>query len=169
MVKFDNVTAWLELVMFMTVVFLPAILIILTRFKLSRLGWFGLYLLSLPVWQFILPLYAFWHFDDFSWGSTRKVEGAGETLKTKALDASNVPLRRWEDYERAWRKSLKKKRSAHISNNAPISAPAPLVFAEQNDRRESIVPQGGFPAVDVQMDDNAGNFDGDSSETTGSV
>ena len=23
---------------------------------------------------FLLPLYAFWHFDDFSWGKTRNIE-----------------------------------------------------------------------------------------------
>jgi chitin synthase len=34
-----------------------------------------IYLFALPVWNFLLPLYAFWHFDDFSWGETRYVEG----------------------------------------------------------------------------------------------
>jgi hypothetical protein len=64
------------------------------------------------VWQLILPLWAFWHFDDFSWGDTRKVQGDKGEEEGKVLDASTVPLRRWEDYERAWRKSLVKKRSA---------------------------------------------------------
>lgn len=36
------------------------------------IGWMFLYLLSLPIFFFALPLYAFWHFDDFSWGRTRK-------------------------------------------------------------------------------------------------
>jgi chitin synthase len=30
-----------------------------------------IYLAALPIWNFILPVYAFWHFDDFSWGETR--------------------------------------------------------------------------------------------------
>jgi hypothetical protein len=31
------------------------------------------YILAMPVYCFYLPLYAFWHFDDFSWGNTRLV------------------------------------------------------------------------------------------------
>ncbi|KAJ1554090.1 hypothetical protein HK096_005067 [Nowakowskiella sp. JEL0078] len=33
-----------------------------------------LYIFSIPVWNFVLPLYAFWNFDNFSWGQTRRVE-----------------------------------------------------------------------------------------------
>ncbi|KAI9206621.1 chitin synthase-domain-containing protein [Polychytrium aggregatum] len=58
-----------------TVMFLPAVLVILISRKFSYIGWMGIYLLALPVWQLILPLYAFWNFDDFSWGETRKIEG----------------------------------------------------------------------------------------------
>lgn len=39
------------------------------------------YILALPIWNFILPIYSFWHFDDFSWGETRKVNG--DTRKDK--------------------------------------------------------------------------------------
>src|SRR5271170_5907409 len=46
---------------------LPAILIVLTAKRWSYVGWMLIYLLSLLVWNFILPLYAFWNFDDFSW------------------------------------------------------------------------------------------------------
>lgn len=31
--------------------------------------------MALPVWNLILPIYSFWHFDDFSWGETRKIDG----------------------------------------------------------------------------------------------
>jgi chitin synthase len=31
----------------------------------------------MPVFGFYIPLYAFWHFDDFSWGNTRVVVGEG--------------------------------------------------------------------------------------------
>ena len=36
--------------------------------------WLVLYLLALPIWMIILPVYAFSKMDDFSWGNTRKVE-----------------------------------------------------------------------------------------------
>lgn len=52
---------------------LPAILILITTRKVVYIFWMFIYLAALPVWNFILPVYAFWHFDDFSWGETRYV------------------------------------------------------------------------------------------------
>lgn len=34
----------------------------------------------MPVFYFVLPLYAFWHMDDFSWGETRKVAAMKQTF-----------------------------------------------------------------------------------------
>jgi chitin synthase len=48
------------------VIFMPAILVLLTSSRRSYIGWMFIYLAALPVWQFMLPIYAFWHFDDFS-------------------------------------------------------------------------------------------------------
>lgn len=65
--------------------------------------WMIVYLFALPIWNFVLPVYAFWHFDDFSWGETRKVEGETKddhSKKDGVFDPSKVPLKRWEDYER---------------------------------------------------------------------
>ena len=50
---------------------LPAVLILITTRKVVYVFWMLIYLLALPVWNLILPVYAFWHFDDFSWGETR--------------------------------------------------------------------------------------------------
>jgi chitin synthase len=62
------------------------------------------YLFSLPIWNFVLPAYAFWHFDDFSWGETRKVAGnAKETShgdKEGEFDSSKIVMKRWGDYEK---------------------------------------------------------------------
>jgi chitin synthase len=69
--SYSDPATWLPTAMLLAVIFLPGLAIIFTNFKFSRVGWMLLYLLVLPVWQFILPLYAFWRFDDFSWGATR--------------------------------------------------------------------------------------------------
>jgi chitin synthase len=61
----------IPLIMLVGVLGLPAILIMITTRKVVYVAWMFIYLLSLPVWNFILPVYAFWHFDDFSWGETR--------------------------------------------------------------------------------------------------
>ena len=90
------------------VILLPAILLAILRTKAIYFYWMLLYLLSLPIWQFWLPLYAFWHFDDFTWGETRKIQGesSDENQDIQELLSSRIPLRRWEEYERDFRKSI---------------------------------------------------------------
>ncbi|KAH8878851.1 glycosyltransferase family 2 protein [Thozetella sp. PMI_491] len=83
---------------------LPAVLIVVTAHSWSYVMWMFIYLLSLPVWNFILPVYAFWKFDDFSWGETRKT--AGEKTKKAGIeyegefDSSKITMKRWAEFER---------------------------------------------------------------------
>ncbi|KAI3647041.1 hypothetical protein MP228_007262 [Amoeboaphelidium protococcarum] len=56
-----------------------AIIFLLKR-KWEMIGWMIIYVLSLPVYGFILPIYSFWNMDDFSWGNTRKVSGDNSRL-----------------------------------------------------------------------------------------
>lgn len=37
--------------------------------------WMIIYLLAIPIFSFYIPVFAFWHFDDFSWGKTRATVG----------------------------------------------------------------------------------------------
>ncbi|KAJ1555140.1 hypothetical protein HK096_008407 [Nowakowskiella sp. JEL0078] len=102
----------IPLFLLIAVLFLPAALVALTsRHILSNLKWMLIYMLALPIWQLVLPLYAFWHFDDFSWGETRKVVGTdtghGDDDSEK-FDPSSVPMKKWEDYERSWRRNILK-------------------------------------------------------------
>ncbi|KAF9007978.1 glycosyltransferase family 2 protein [Cyathus striatus] len=93
----------IPLMLLIAVLGLPAVLILITTRKVIYVFWMLIYLIALPVWNFILPVYAFWHFDDFSWGETRKVEGEGkgEGHGAGAGVAITVPMRRWEDWERS--------------------------------------------------------------------
>ncbi|KIM73402.1 hypothetical protein PILCRDRAFT_27353, partial [Piloderma croceum F 1598] len=52
---------------------LPGLLLIIASRKIAYSRWMLVYLLSLPIRNGLLPAYAFGHFDDFSWGQTRKV------------------------------------------------------------------------------------------------
>merc|ERR1712029_60716 len=50
------------------------IVVFILRSRYDFLFWFTyLTVIGVPVFYFLLPLYAFWHMDDFSWGETRKV------------------------------------------------------------------------------------------------
>ena len=67
-----------------------------------------IYLLALPIWNFVLPAYAFWHFDDFSWGETRLVEGEkrggdkeghGATGPFKVMGRTGLVYQTWDAWE----------------------------------------------------------------------
>jgi Chitin synthase len=62
--------------------------------------------LAIPIFSFFIPIYAFWHFDDFSWGNTRMVldaDGDGDRNETQVedieFDPSAIQKRRWQEYE----------------------------------------------------------------------
>ncbi|ORZ27107.1 chitin synthase-domain-containing protein, partial [Lobosporangium transversale] len=83
---------------------LPAVLIVMTSRKMVYVGWMLVYLCSIFIWNFVLPAYAYWHFDDFSWGQTRMV--AGETAggdhsaKEGQFDSSSITMKRWGEWEK---------------------------------------------------------------------
>jgi len=82
---------------------LPAVLIVLTAHKWVYVLWMLCYLGSLPIWNFVLPVYAFWKFDDFSWGETRKVSGevkGGHDDPEGEFDSDQIVMKRWRDFEK---------------------------------------------------------------------
>ena len=126
----------IPLVLLALILGLPAVLIVLTAHRWSYVAWMVVYLLSLPIWNFVLPGYAYWKFDDFSWGDTRKT--AGETSSKGGhehegeFDSSKITMRRWHDFEAERR--LKAASTAGVwapsttavsGNNSTTAAPAP--------------------------------------------
>ncbi|KAK1635298.1 chitin synthase [Colletotrichum phormii] len=81
---------------------LQAIIFIVRR-KWEMIGWMILYILAIPVFSFALPLYAFWHMDDFNWGNTRVIAGeAGKKIVISdegKFDPSVIPKKKWEEYQ----------------------------------------------------------------------
>lgn len=69
------VPVWIPLFLLFAILGLPFGLIFFTNFNLFYIFWLVVYLISIPIWNFVLPMYAFWHFDDFSWGETRQITG----------------------------------------------------------------------------------------------
>ncbi|ORX77462.1 fungal chitin synthase, partial [Basidiobolus meristosporus CBS 931.73] len=95
----------IPLVLLSLVLGLPALLILSTTRRFVYLWYMIVYLLTLPIWNLVLPTYAYWHFDDFTWGQTRLVEGESETgldhsHKEGEFDHTSVPMHRWLDWER---------------------------------------------------------------------
>lgn len=99
-----NTVQTIPLVLLALILGLPAVLIVVTAHRWSYVIWMFIYLLSLPIWNFVLPTYAFWKFDDFSWGDTRKT--AGEKTKKAGIeyegefDSSKITMKRWDEFEK---------------------------------------------------------------------
>ena len=56
------------------------VVVFLLRSRWDYWWWFFIFVLvGVPVFYFILPIYSFWHMDDFSWGATRQVSAQAPT------------------------------------------------------------------------------------------
>jgi chitin synthase len=79
------------------------VIIFLLKRKWEHIGWMIIYILALPMFTFFIPIYSFWHFDDFSWGNTRVVVGEKggkkQILDEEPFDPLSIPMKRWSDYE----------------------------------------------------------------------
>jgi chitin synthase len=95
-------TPILSLVLLAIILGIPGLLIVVTASRWSYLVWMLIYLLALPIWNFVLPAYAYWKFDDFSWGETRTIAGGdkGHEDGEGEFDHSKIKMRRWREFER---------------------------------------------------------------------
>ncbi|KAJ2442503.1 hypothetical protein GGF42_006930, partial [Coemansia sp. RSA 2424] len=94
---------YISLILIGAIYGLQAIIFLLRR-EWQHIGWMLIYLLAYPLWSFVLPIYSFWHMDDFSWGNTRVVVDDGKrkiiVADDKPFDPASIPQRRWMEYER---------------------------------------------------------------------
>lgn len=90
--------AWIPLIMLGAILGLPAVLIMLTTFEIQYWYWLFIYILALPIWNFFLPVYAFWRFDDFSWGDTRKIDENTGKDELGLFNSENVKMKHLEEY-----------------------------------------------------------------------
>ncbi|KND03454.1 uncharacterized protein SPPG_00937 [Spizellomyces punctatus DAOM BR117] len=100
---------------------LQVIIFILKR-QWAQIGWMIVYILAMPVFSFYIPLYSFWHFDDFSWGNTRVVIGEkGKKMVYSAdvapFDPKSIPQKKWSEYEaEVWEKGSEGSRDSRASD-----------------------------------------------------
>eukprot|EP00834_Sanchytrium_tribonematis_P004516 NODE_226_length_12301_cov_1.446648.p9 type:complete len:120 gc:universal NODE_226_length_12301_cov_1.446648:10526-10885(+) len=105
--------------------------IIFVQKRPSYLLWLFVYTVcSYPIHGLYLPVYSFWHFDDFSWGNTRQV--SAKQVKEENEKENEEILRRLpqgtiadyqqqdgrldEDEEQDWNGILKSKNPQYNSN-----------------------------------------------------
>lgn len=109
---FNNPTPIITLILLAIILGLPAVFVIITTISWSYIVWMVIYILALPIWNFVLPTYAFWKFDDFSWGNTRTIieaKSVEEQSDDKIKDTNNnkdefnhleIKLNYWQIFEK---------------------------------------------------------------------
>ncbi|CAO3619005.1 unnamed protein product [Mucor hiemalis] len=82
---------------------LQAIIFVVHR-KWEHIIWMIVSIFAIPVFSLYIPIYSYWHFDDFSWGNTRVVLGdKGKKVVVGAdegkFDPKTIPTMSWDEYE----------------------------------------------------------------------
>ncbi|KAI3651516.1 hypothetical protein MP228_002819 [Amoeboaphelidium protococcarum] len=134
---------WVPLGLLAAILGLPAVLIMLTAGKTIYIYYMLIYLLALPVWNFVLPVYAFWHFDDFSWGQTRQVAGekkggdahghGGEDEAGK--NNATIDTKLWVEWERERRRQLSEQKLDDPFGKVLASSDGLTKYGQSNKRK----------------------------------
>ena len=95
----------ISIIMIASVYGLQALIFIIKR-QWQHVGWMIIYIIAFPIYSFVLPIFSFWHQDNFTWGNTRIVLGEKEgkqvvALEDNGFDPRSIPLQRWDDYAAA--------------------------------------------------------------------
>lgn len=155
---------------------LQAVIFVLRR-KWEMVGWMIVYILALPVFTLALPLYSFWHMDDFSWGNTRIITGEkGRKVVISdegKFDPASIPRKKWEDYQtELWEAQTSRDDRSEVSGfsyGTKSYAPAQSEYGFPGSRpmsqlelprfasRVSVSPtETGSRHTDMEMEDIAG-------------
>ncbi|KAJ2004958.1 hypothetical protein GGI04_002417, partial [Coemansia thaxteri] len=99
----DSTTSYISLYLLAGIYGMQALIFILKR-QWQHIGWMIVYICAIPVFSFLIPIYSFWHFDDFSWGNTRIVVGESGrkhvyVVDNEKFDKATIPMRKWSEYE----------------------------------------------------------------------
>jgi chitin synthase len=111
--------------------------IFIVKHQYQHVGWMIISILAMPFFSFYIPLYAYWHFDDFKWGNTRKGSSAesekgdahGLEPELEPFDATTIPQNTWEEYEAFMKKNaLEASRldKAHSLESTAVSSSTPM-------------------------------------------
>lgn len=113
-------------------IYLIQIILAILQGRFSQILWMVINTLAYPFFNFFLPIIAFWRFDNFKWGSTRKTQSADrkqidsleEEIAIKSTAGTGKPfiLEYWNPQDLSWR-------SKYIGNNNASVAKSNTLYA----------------------------------------
>jgi chitin synthase len=114
------------------------VIIFIVKGQYQHIGWLIIYLLALPIYSLYLPLYAFWHFDDFSWGNTRVVVGDNNKQiflpESDKFNPESIPLKRWDEFEQElWEMGSDASEESKVSGTSGLSSSSKRSVAPADD------------------------------------
>ncbi|KAL7324006.1 hypothetical protein PS15p_210586 [Mucor circinelloides] len=137
---------------------LQAVIFILRR-KWEHVGWMIVYILAIPVFSFLIPIYAFWHFDDFSWGNTRIV--VGEKGQKKAVgpeegtfDPDTIPIKSWSQHEQEMMKEWERQSACSKHSRESDCSCEKHSFQHQSDTHPSHCSSASTSMHSHQMEED---------------
>ncbi|WAQ87615.1 hypothetical protein PtA15_8A520 [Puccinia triticina] len=124
-----------SLIMIAAIYGLQALIFVFHR-KFEHIGWMFFYILAIPIFSFLIPIYSFWKMDDFSWGNTRVVLGeAGKKLVIHdegKFDPSSIPLKTWQEYENElWERGSNQSIGSIIADKRNASAKEASLYGQE--------------------------------------
>ncbi|KAJ3300181.1 Chitin synthase, class 3 [Blyttiomyces sp. JEL0837] len=127
---------FLPLILLAIILLSPAVLIVITAKRVVYVFWMLVYLLALPIWNFVLPLYAFWHFDDFSWGATRKVagevKGHDHSSREGEFDGSGIHMKRWTEWVKVRKAEHELAEAERMNRSSTVSSNVSTAYSRQS-------------------------------------
>ncbi|KAJ1546396.1 hypothetical protein HK405_007124 [Cladochytrium tenue] len=116
------------------------------------------YLCGILFYAVFIPLYSFWHFDDFSWGNTRLVVEDGQKKEVEAepepFNPADIPVKKWSDFEIERQEKLETQSEASFHSHGSFAQPttAPAVYAGSAYAGSAYAASAyGAPAVGVPL------------------
>ncbi|KAG0150342.1 hypothetical protein CROQUDRAFT_88135 [Cronartium quercuum f. sp. fusiforme G11] len=136
-----------SIIMIAAIYGLQALIFIFHR-KFEHIGWMFVYLLAIPIFSFLIPLYSFWKMDDFSWGNTRVVLGeSGKKLVIHdegKFDPSSIPLKTWQEYENElWERGSNKSIGSIIADKQDAAAREASLYGQETSYDPPPMMMGG--------------------------
>ncbi|KAI8905966.1 chitin synthase-domain-containing protein [Gorgonomyces haynaldii] len=138
------------------------VLLFILKQQWAQIGWMVVYILAMPIFGFYMPLYSFWHMDDFRWGSTSHLAEDQES-QVEHHPAGPIAYEIWDKLD-VLQPALRSQPSNHLSFPDPddsnhLSFPDPrdsnhLSFTDPRDNtgpKSESVTSGKSPAMRASL------------------
>jgi len=101
---FEHSSVYLVSLIMIGAIYGLQMIIIILKMKWAFIVYMIFYIVAMPYFSFYLPLYSFWHMDDFNWGNTRVVLNDGKEEDVfESFDTNSIIRKKIADWEKVFK------------------------------------------------------------------